>query len=96
MALRRVTVVYRGRVQGVGFRYTTARLAEALPVHGYVMNLCDGSVRMEAEGKAVDLRRLLDAIEQSELGPGVRGADVHWGESDGRFQGFHIRYQTLE
>ena len=89
-------MVYRGRVQGVGFRYTTARLAEAFAVDGYVMNLADGSVRMEAEGDKAELERFHEAILGSPPGAGVRETDLHWGDVHGRFDGFRIRYQTLE
>ncbi len=37
-------VLFSGRVQGVGFRYTTLRLARAMGVKGYVKNLEDGRV----------------------------------------------------
>ena len=53
--------VYRvfGRVQGVGFRYSTVHRARAIGVTGYVRNLPDGSVAAEAEGTAEQL----DALE---------------------------------
>ena len=86
----RVSVIYRGRVQGVGFRYTTARLAESHPVEGYVMNQDDGTVRLEAEGDAGDLQRFLDAIAASGLGPGIRDTENYWGAPQHRFQGFRI------
>ena len=37
-------VIYKGRVQGVGFRYTCYRLAGNHEVTGFVKNLPDGSV----------------------------------------------------
>ncbi len=40
-----------GVVQGVGFRYSTQRQAEALGVAGYARNLDDGSVQVVACGK---------------------------------------------
>ena len=40
----RCRVIYRGRVQGVGFRYTSASIARRFPVTGYVRNLPDGTV----------------------------------------------------
>ncbi|MCS7123407.1 MAG: acylphosphatase [Candidatus Aenigmarchaeota archaeon] len=36
--------LFYGRVQGVGFRATCAKLANRLGIHGYVKNLDDGSV----------------------------------------------------
>ncbi len=42
----------RGKVQGVGFRFYTQKTARELGVKGYVKNLRDGSVQIEAEAEA--------------------------------------------
>ncbi len=39
-----------GRVQGVGFRWNTVREARKRGITGFVKNLSDGSVYIEAEG----------------------------------------------
>lgn len=44
-------VLFFGRVQGVGFRYTTVSIARRYPVVGFVRNLPNGSVEMVAEAK---------------------------------------------
>ena len=54
---------FKGRVQGVGFRYQTEDLAAAFPVQGYVQNLPDGRVEMHAEGEEQALAALLRAIQ---------------------------------
>lgn len=51
MAERR-HIIYSGRVQGVGFRATAQRLAQGLPVAGWVRNLPNGSVELVVEGQA--------------------------------------------
>lgn len=48
----------RGRVQGVGFRWWTRRIAEELGVGGSVRNLADGSVEVHACGSAEAVERL--------------------------------------
>jgi acylphosphatase len=55
-------VLYWGKVQGVGFRYTVFHLAENYPVTGYVKNLLDGQVEVVAEGAAAEVDRFLQAV----------------------------------
>jgi acylphosphatase len=59
---------FKGRVQGVGFRYKTQDLAARFPVRGYVQNLLDGRVEMYAEGEDVVLNALLQAIQEQFAG----------------------------
>jgi len=70
--LRRV-VRYTGRVQGVGFRARSERLAQGFAVAGSVRNLDDGRVELVAEGEPDAVAGLLDAVRR-ELGHLIRGA----------------------
>lgn len=72
MPTQRRRVWYEGRVQGVGFRYTARRLAEAFPISGSVRNLADGRVEVVAEGEPSAIAAFLDAIAR-EMGPNIRG-----------------------
>lgn len=56
--------VFKGNVQGVGFRYRANYAAQGLGVTGFVYNEWDGSVVMEAQGSADMLDRLLAMINQ--------------------------------
>lgn len=50
MSVHRLHAVVHGRVQGVGFRYWAHHTAMRLPgIVGYVKNLPDGTVEVEAE-----------------------------------------------
>lgn len=49
-----------GRVQGVGFRYSTRQEALKLGLAGYARNLDDGSVEVLACGEAEQVEALLD------------------------------------
>ncbi|MDD3137882.1 MAG: acylphosphatase [Lachnospiraceae bacterium] len=43
-------IIFRGRVQGVGFRYYAVQKARELGLTGWVQNLDDGTVEMEVQG----------------------------------------------
>jgi len=49
-----------GRVQGVGFRGSAAREARNREIKGFVKNLSDGSVYIEAEGSKEQLNSYVD------------------------------------
>lgn len=53
---------FYGRVQGVGFRYRAQYTASRLGLTGWVENEPDGSVLLEAQGKADDLERLVNDL----------------------------------
>ncbi len=56
-------VIYKGRVQGVGFRFTAMRFANAYDsISGYVKNKYDGSVELFVEGKDFEVESLLEDI----------------------------------
>jgi len=61
--MKRLHIYFSGRVQGVGFRYTTRQLARGLDLRGWVRNLPDGRVEMLAEGPEADINALLDGLE---------------------------------
>jgi acylphosphatase len=49
-----------GRVQGVGFRWSAANEARNREIKGFVKNLSDGGVYIEAEGTPVQLNIFVD------------------------------------
>ena len=50
---------FSGQVQAVGFRYTAYLKAKDLGLTGWVRNLDDGRVEMEAQGEVSRIRKLL-------------------------------------
>ena len=83
-------VVFTGRVQHVGFRYTAYYFSRDLYLTGWVDNKSDGSVEMEVQGGPLQLQELLsrlkgrfdiDRVEVTKKGPdsprtGVSGQGV--------------------
>jgi len=81
---------YSGRVQGVGFRYTTERLAERFPVTGYVRNLPNGDVEVVAEGEPEQVEAFLGAVAGRMVNY-IAQARVQ-DEPPGGYQDFTVRY----
>ncbi len=71
----RKTAHYTGRVQGVGFRATTAAIARGFDVAGTAENLPDGRVCVVVEGEPEQVRLFLEAIE-IELGRHFRDQTI--------------------
>ena len=82
-------VLYRGRVQGVGFRYTTLGIAKRYNVTGFVRNLTDGRVELVAEGEAAEVERFLRAVADV-MADYVEHQDVSDETPEG-LEGFTIR-----
>ena len=59
----RQRIVFRGRVQGVGFRYRARMAAAQIGVTGWVRNNPDGTVTMEIQGEEENIDRVILAIE---------------------------------
>ncbi len=55
---------FYGRVQGVGFRYRAYYAARSFGVTGYVKNLYDGSVEMEAQAPEECIDKMVLSIEK--------------------------------
>src|SRR5947199_8607559 len=66
--MKAVQVFYEGRVQGVGFRYSVRQIARGFNVTGWVRNLADGRVELQASGEAEEVSAFLEGIRQSDLG----------------------------
>jgi acylphosphatase len=83
-------VLYSGRVQGVGFRYTAKTVAMGFEVVGTVRNLPDGRVELVAEGERAELDAFRQAVRDSGLEGFVRDEKVDWKPATGGFRGFEI------
>ena len=58
----RKRIVFHGRVQGVGFRYTAKYLAQSMGLTGWVKNEYDGTVLMEVQGREQLIFKLMEGL----------------------------------
>jgi acylphosphatase len=90
MARTAMRILVEGHVQGVGFRWWTAKKAERLGVDGWVRNLSDGHVEILAIGEADAIGDLALACHEGPHGAAVRSVVTQPAEDDGS-QGFRQR-----
>jgi len=88
--MKRVKMIVGGQVQGVGFRYFVQKQASLSGINGFVRNLSDGQVEIDAEGEPANLHHF---IAQCQMGP-ARSSVKMFAQSDmpvWGYQNFNIR-----
>lgn len=83
-------VLFSGRVQGVGFRYQVLQTAREFEVAGFVRNLPDGRVELEAEGSEAEIKAFVQGVEERMEGY-IRKAERTAGRRLPQLSGFTIR-----
>lgn len=58
-------IIFTGRVQGIGFRFTAYNIANRCQLKGLVRNLSDGSVEMIVQGHSKDIDDCIRDIQES-------------------------------
>ena len=84
------TAYFTGHVQGVGFRYAALKAAMEFEVAGFVTNLPDGRVHLEAEGAPQEVDAFIAAVHERMHGH-VRKVERHTSVRAAQFSGFSIR-----
>ena len=89
MVTRQIRV--KGRVQGVGFRYSLRDEAQRLRLSGWVRNRADGSVEALLQGEAADVEALVQWARRGPRGARVDFLEMETPESAAELRGFEIR-----
>lgn len=84
-------ILFAGRVQGVGFRYTTRNIAGRFAVTGFVQNLPDGRVRLLAEGEPDEVERFIAAVS-AEMAQFIRGVQDSTAAATGEYDAFEVSF----
>lgn len=90
--MKQIQVLFSGRVQGVGFRYTVCRMAASFEVTGFVRNLMTGDVEVVAEGSKQELLDLLNEVRGSHLGRHIVRERLSWAAATGDYDEFRVTY----
>lgn len=89
--MKRLELVIRGQVQGVGYRFAAKAEADRLRLVGYVANRADRSVELVAEGNETNLHQLLHWAHQGPVYASIEAVEAKWGEPLGEFLSFEIQ-----
>lgn len=89
--MERHEVLFRGMVQGVGFRYSARAIARNHNVAGYVRNLPDGRVEVVVEGEEDELDRYLARLRR-QMADYISEVSVTRAEARGEFDAFEVRF----
>lgn len=85
-------VIFKGRVQGVGFRWTVVDHAEKYHLKGTVQNLADGTVEVFAHGPKVALETFVTSVKREPGLARIDSVDYTFQLSSSTFQDFRIIY----
>ena len=58
-------IIFKGSIQGVGFRFTVMSVASRCKLAGFVRNLSDGSVEMSVQGSPQDVEDCINSIKET-------------------------------
>ncbi|GAA0444639.1 acylphosphatase [Lentibacillus halophilus] len=85
-------IVVSGRVQGVGFRYSAQQQARSHRLAGWVQNKTDGTVELEAEGDAEQVRSFIQILKKG-FSPfiHVENVDVNFDQNNKGYTDFSIK-----
>lgn len=83
-------IFYKGKVQGVGFRFGVRQIAEGFSVSGYASNLPDGRVEVFLQGDREEVEAMEKEIGESHLAGFIREAQGTEAQAETERKGFQI------
>ncbi|MGA1845840.1 acylphosphatase [Deferribacter abyssi] len=89
---KRLHAIVFGKVQGVGYRAFIYDKALYLGLKGFVRNLPDGTVEIEAEGDEISIYRLLDSAKKGSPLANVTNVDYKIYDDLRGYTKFEITY----
>ncbi|MCW4050676.1 MAG: acylphosphatase [Candidatus Bathyarchaeota archaeon] len=87
----RARLLIKGRVQGVGYRANTRRMANHLKLKGWVRNLPNGDVEAVVEGCEPEVDRLIQWCHRGPTSAYVREIKVEKTEANHEFPDFRVK-----
>lgn len=85
-------LVFKGHVQGVGFRYFVLKKASQFEVTGFVKNLYPNGVEVVAEGEKAEVERFFQEIREGPVSASIRDIVEEWSPYSGNYETFQVEY----
>jgi acylphosphatase len=82
--------IFKGSVQGVGFRWTIVDHAEKFHLTGTTKNLSDGSVEVHVQGSKQSLEAFLEAVKKDPGLARIESISSEYKKPDGVYHDFRI------
>lgn len=89
--MKNVSIRIHGRVQGVGFRYHTQKIAKENNINGIVKNMVDGSVYIEASGANNEIDHFVSWCHRGPQWAYVEQVEVSEMHQDKQYFSFNIK-----
>lgn len=89
--MKRAHLIYSGRVQGVGFRFTTEEIARSLGVSGWIRNLPSGEVEVLVQAPESAIEDLMKRVSDR-FGRYIKEVKIDWESAGENSEGFEVRY----
>lgn len=84
-------ILFSGTVQGVGFRYTTCRVADSYDISGTVRNMPDGRVECVVEGESAEIDAFMAELTAT-MNRYIRKQTQNHAPFSGRFASFSVTF----
>ncbi len=81
-----------GRVQGVFYRDSARKKAQALSLTGYVKNMPDNSVEALVQGPRTQIEQFIAWCHEGPSSANVENVEVEWQDTENPYDKFEIIY----
>jgi acylphosphatase len=89
--MKRVRILVDGRLQGANFRYHTQQQAQKLGLAGFVRNLSDGRIEIDAQGDDESIEQLLVWCQEGPQSTNLKSILFRYDEPSEYMSDFTVR-----
>jgi acylphosphatase len=89
--MKRVRILIEGRTQGINFRYYTQQQAQKLGLAGFVRNLSDGRIEIDAQGDDESVEEMLTWCQEGPQSAQLKSILFRYDEPSEHVSDFIVR-----